>query len=261
MADDDVGTVILKSAIELAGTAIGPGVGNLLAFLARAATPKPDDRERMEKCLIDAMRFEHRPQKMRWPSRLRSNRRLRRARRHAAKDAAVVGPLGNLALGAPQSQVAAPAASDDDFDRLPPLLGIAARELTEALDRTDPTTWTVHLANRLAAHASECLRVRTGDVAVAWARTVTNDSNANPEEAQGIDLVAWAETVALRFEVNMAQDYKLRAWVKRLDERDEQALRLAVLNVTRGIRTALILAAIALLLLLPPDIDALEHLF
>jgi hypothetical protein len=274
MAQESLATVGLTAAVTVAGTAIAPGVGNLVVFLTRKALD-PSDQKRLEGCLVAAMDLTCLSERPPFLKRIPAAVRMRRARKQAAKDRAVLGPLFlSPTTGAAAGPTTSPPGSDTDAsapgqsganppeaaEPFPYLLGLAASGLTEALERTDLTTWTVHLSNRLAAHAEDCLKDQDRERAAVWATVVTGKPGASASEARALDLVAWAEAVALRFEVNLARDDSLSELVTRLDARDERVARVAMFNVAHGIRTALFIVAVALVLLLPEDIQAFEKL-
>lgn len=142
---------------------------------------------------------------------------------------------------------------------VPYLLGIATRGLTDSIERTDHDTWTSHLSLRLAAHAEECVQSNNAETADLWSKVVTGKADASIAEAKKIEYTAWADAVTIRFEVKMTQNEDLKDWVEVLNRRDEQTNQLAMLDIAAGIRVALWVIAIVLILTLPADIHAVEQ--
>ncbi len=164
----------------------------------------------------------------------------------------------------PQEVPALPAGEREELppdwtNPVPYLLGVATRGLTDAIEHTDHETWTSHLSLRLAAHAEECVKSSDAATSELWSKVVTGDVDATPSEAKKIEYTAWAEAVTIRFEIKMTQNKNLKSWVEALNRRDEQANRLAMLDIAAGIRIALWVIAIVLVLTLPADIHALEQ--
>lgn len=253
----DVIAVAVKAAVDI----LAPGVGTLLCFVAHKALEK-DDQELFRGHLQTAMTVDvHREDTPAWAlfARYGNHRRIKKARRQAKGLVATLGPLDQLQRGGhlaqrpldDRSHQVTPQAPDWDAP-IPYLMRVAKRELLEAIDRSDVTTWTAHLSNGLVEHAADCLQDESDkSPATVWACIVTGNATATPAEGKAADLVSWAQAVALRFEVGLARDSRMKEWVARLDKHDRDAAQVETLRATQGIRTALAAIAFAVLLVLP----------
>ena len=252
---------LVELAIRTGANAIAPGVGTLLCFVTRKALEK-DDEARLVQHLREAMRVGARSGEglppWAWIRKGKRRRRLWSARRRAAKDMDIIGTFDaapvrsriEVVAGDSESEPGDPATETREFLSIPYLIGFTGSQLENALDSADLNTWTGHMSDGLATHIERAL-LDEGESAESWACIVTSESEATVEAGRAVDLVSWAETVTLRFEIGLAADPSMEQWVTRLDAHDETLFQREMLDAVRGVRIALLLIALVLLLTLP----------